>query len=453
MQEWTKAELEFMDLGDGRLIKRLNLLLDSFTENPSSSIPGACESSAKTKAAYRFFDNERLESAKIREGFFKKTVVRAKEYKEVLAISDLTGFVYTSHKSLTGKGVLRNFKASGLIAHSCFIVSSDEEPLGLTYQKFWGRDPKEYGKRKFREKRDITEKESYFWLESFTETQKYLFNHPHVIFIGDRGSDLLALFNQPRQQNFDLLIRSCHNRRIKDESDKKLFEHLKKSKLLGYVKTEIINSKTKKTRIAKLAVRSTEVTLAANDLNKKNKLKDSCINAIIAEEVGNIGPEDERVNWKLLTSLPVATLKESAKCIDYYKKRWLIERYHFVLKSGCKLEKLQLRDAQRIDKALATYSIVAWRLMYLTYLARIKPNSPCSIVLGEDEWKALFCYTDKKNIPPKKPPNIKEAVMRIAKIGGFQGRKGDGMPGMKTVWLGLMALSHIVESFKLWCKK
>ena len=71
--------------------------------------------------------------------------------------------------------------------------------------------------------------------------------------------------------------------------------------------------------------------------------------------------------------------------ISSYKTRWLIERYHFVLKSGCKIEKLQLEDSVKMDRALATYSIVAWRLMHLTYLARLKPNSPCTIALEEDE--------------------------------------------------------------------
>lgn len=451
MQEWIKDELKHMDLKDERLVKRAGILLDSFTENPSSSIPKACESSAKTKAAYRFFENERVETNKIREGFFEKTIERANNFQEVLAISDSTSLVYSSHEKLEGKGVLRNFRASGLIAHSCFIATPDEEVLGLTYQKCWGRKPEDYGKRKLRETRDIKEKESYNWLESFNQTQDYLEEHPHVIFVGDRGADILALFNLPKKQNFDLLIRACFNRRIENDK-KKLFEHLETARILGYQEIEVTNPKTKKARKIKLEIRASRVTISSKNQLKKKKLRNVDINTISAKEVGGDSASNEKIHWRLLTTLPVENLENAIKCITFYKTRWLIERYHFVLKSGCKIEKLQLRDSTKIDRALALYSIAAWRLMYLTYLARVKPDHPCTIALEEDEWKALCCYVNKTRKPPKKPLTIKEAVTQVAKIGGFQGRKNDGPPGMKTVWLGLSVLSHITESYRLWCK-
>ena len=450
MQEWIKDELIDLDMEDKRLTKRASILLDSFTENPSSSIPNACESAAKTKAAYRFFENERVEANKIREGFFKKTVERAHNFQEVLAISDATSLVYSSHEKLQGKGVLRNYRASGLIAHSCFIATPEEEVLGLTYQKCWGRNPEDYGKRKLRAKKDIKEKESYNWIQSFNQTQCYLEKHPHVIFVGDRGADMLALFNQPRKQNIDLLIRACFNRII-ENNEGKLFEYLDKARLLGYKEIKVTNPKTKKIRKVNLEIRPAQVTLSVGK-HHKDDIKSVTINAISAKEAGNNKSPSEKIHWRLLTTLPVDNLSNAIKCISYYKTRWLIERYHFVLKSGCKIEKLQLRDAIKIDRALALYSIAAWRLMYLTYLARVKPNFSCTIALEEDEWKSLCCYTKKIRTPPKIPPTIKEAVTAIAKIGGFQARKNDGNPGMKTVWIGLSALSYITEGYRLWCK-
>jgi len=107
MQRWINDELEDMDLKDKRLVKRLGMLLDSFTKKPSCSIPKACESQAKTKGAYRFFGNERVEADKIREGFFKKTAKRASKFKTVLAISDGSDFCYTSHEKLEGRGALK----------------------------------------------------------------------------------------------------------------------------------------------------------------------------------------------------------------------------------------------------------------------------------------------------------------------------------------------------------
>jgi len=45
------------------------------------------------------------------------------------------------------------------------------------------------------------------------------------------------------------------------------------------------------------------------------------------------------------------------QCLRWYSYRWLIERYHYVLKSGCRIEQLQLESADRIHRALATYTM------------------------------------------------------------------------------------------------
>ncbi|MCP3907733.1 MAG: IS4 family transposase, partial [Oceanicoccus sp.] len=138
------------------------------------------------------------------------------------------------------------------------------------------------------------------------------------------------------------------------------------------------------------------------------------------------------VCWLLLATFPVETFDDAIRCLRYYSYRWLIERYHFVLKSGCGLEKLQLETGDRIHRALATYSIVAWRLLWLTYEARHAPDSPCDKVLAPYEWQALYCYSHKTTTPPEKPPSLHEAVAMIAKLGGFLARKSDGEPGVKT---------------------
>ncbi len=35
------------------------------------------------------------------------------------------------------------------------------------------------------------------------------------------------------------------------------------------------------------------------------------------------------------------------------------------------------------------------------------------------------------------PPTLNEVLRLVAKLGGFLARKGDGEPGVKTIWLGL----------------
>ncbi len=147
--------------------------------------------------------------------------------------------------------------------------------------------------------------------------------------------------------------------------------------------------------------------------------------------------------------MPVTTYEEAVQIVLWYSLRWLIERYHFVLKSGCRIEELQLETAQRLERALATYCIVAWRLLWLTYQARQAPESSCEVVLQQDEWQALYATMHQTTTVPEQPPTLHEAVSWIARLGGFLGRKSDGEPGVKVIWRGLRRLEDIVATWRL----
>ena len=125
----------------------------------------------------------------------------------------------------------------------------------------------------------------------------------------------------------------------------------------------------------------------------------------------------EPIYWLLLTTLPVENLEQAVEKIKWYRQRWKIERYHFVLKSGCKIEDLQLETAESLQNALALYSIIAWKLLWIKLESEQNPEVPCDIVLQEHEWKALYCVTNQTPIPPSQPPTIEEAVLMIAKLG------------------------------------
>jgi hypothetical protein len=152
----------------------------------------------------------------------------------------------------------------------------------------------------------------------------------------------------------------------------------------------------------------------------------------------------------LLTTLPVESLEEVEQCVKFYALRWLIERYHYTLKSGCRVEELQLETAGRLENAIAIFSIVAWFILYLTYLARIEPEVDARAAFTDDEIKALkLKFKDKIKKNGNLPLTIRQAVIFVASIGGFMARKSDGMPGVKTLWRGLLALEYLVEGMNL----
>jgi hypothetical protein len=129
--------------------------------------------------------------------------------------------------------------------------------------------------------------------------------------------------------------------------------------------------------------------------------------------------------------------------IDWYRCRWEIETFFHVLKNGCRVEALQLGCVAKLELALAVYLVVSWRLARLVKLGRTHPDLEASALFTEAEWKGAYILA-KKSIP-KKPPTTRELVRQIAMLGGFLGRKGDGEPGVKTLWLGMQRLRDFVE--------
>jgi hypothetical protein len=148
----------------------------------------------------------------------------------------------------------------------------------------------------------------------------------------------------------------------------------------------------------------------------------------------------EPIEWFLMTNEPVNTVEEAYKCAQNYMQRWKIERFHYVLKNGCNIEKLQERSIDKTLSLILMYSIIAVILLNITYMGRVNPEAPCSLLLGPDEWKLLYCIANKTKEEPKKPYTMKEAVDYLGRLGGPKRAPSDGPPGVKTIWLGLMKL-------------
>ena len=141
--------------------------------------------------------------------------------------------------------------------------------------------------------------------------------------------------------------------------------------------------------------------------------------------------------------LPIESIEESLLIVQIYSMRWKIESYFKVLKSGCTVEKCRLNECDRLMKHLALFSVVAWRIYWLTFVRRIDPEISCEVVLTKDEWQTLFTYFTKEKSAPKMPPSITQATIWLARLGGFLARKGDGDPGPTYLWRGWSRLQDM----------
>jgi hypothetical protein len=119
-----------------------------------------------------------------------------------------------------------------------------------------------------------------------------------------------------------------------------------------------------------------------------------------------------------MTSEPVNNVEEAYEYVGYYMQRRKIERFHYVLKSGCGIEKLQEKSIEETRALIMMYSIIAVMIVKMTYTARLTPEAPCSVLLGEGEWKLLYCAANKEKQEPKEPYSMKEAVKYLGWLDG-----------------------------------
>lgn len=117
-----------------------------------------------------------------------------------------------------------------------------------------------------------------------------------------------------------------------------------------------------------------------------------------------------------------------------------IEVYHRILKSGCRVERCRLQVADRLCRYITLMSIVAWRLFWMTHLKRTDPQAPATTILTENELRTLNALERKQLARPVRPFSVAQAVMAIAKLGGFLARKHDGEPGPTVLWRGWTVL-------------
>jgi len=216
----------------------------------------------------------------------------------------------------------------------------------------------------------------------------------------------------------------------------------------GHITITVPRKKGQPHREAKLFIRYDKISLKPPRYRCKEKLKPVTIWAVWAHE--SDAPDGvEPISWMLLTTMPVHSFEEALEKVQWYTCRWQIEIFFKILKSGCRIEEIQLATAERIKRCLALYAIIAWRVLFLTMVSRSIPKMPCDVLLELEEWQALYCFTNQTKTPPSKPPTLMEATRMIAKLGGFLGRKSDGHPGPTVIWRGLQRLGDISSVWSL----
>jgi hypothetical protein len=446
MHQVSVKDFPDLNLGDIRRNERFVSIINNVSSNPGSSIPGQNAGWYSTKATYEFYKNEDVSIQALEQIISNYGSSQVAGADKVLVAHDFCQISYKD-SAAEGLGYLANKEAKGIIAYNSIAVSTTGMPLSLLYQHSFVRKFEELGKSKKRSYTPFEDKESYHWYKGITTVNGLLGNSVHKIHIADREADIYELFFCAYEENTDLLIRAKHNRTLNDKS--LLWDAVAAEPLAAKTTLNIPDKTGKKTAAIEVEIRYHQIEIL-RPKGSSNQYESVSMSAIELKQISAKQDwQEEVLYWKLLTTLPVNTVPEALQCVKWYCYRWLIERFHYVLKSGTQIEELQLKKASSLQKAIHLYSISAMRMMQLVYQSRQTPDVNCELVLTKDQWIVLYMLIHKVPKATDQPPTLAEAATWIGKLGGHLGRKSDGPPGLKAVWIGYRRLIDAVKTYQI----
>ena len=444
-----EEEFSGLNLGDVRLNKRAIKLANRLMAKPTASIPMACESWSETQAAYRFLANDSIDWHQILRPHQEQTEQRLGKHAVVLCLEDTTELDFNGQE-IAGLGRLNYEQRRGMYVHPTYAVTPQREPLGVLKLHMWARadrvetvpdkdSPEKKGSQAAKE--EIT-KESARWIKGYEHVAHRAEHLPQtrLVYVADRESDMIELMWRAQQLGTpaDWLIRAKHNRCLPES--KRLWEHAAEGEPSGEMSFVMPSREGQKARTVRQQLWAKRVNLP---MGKDQSVSVTCI---VAQEI-NAPDGVKPVVWRLLTNREAPTLDDIIQLIDWYRARWEIEIFFHIFKNGCRIEALQLSQMDRIERALALFMVVSWRVAHLMRLGRTCPDLDAALFFQPDEIRGTYLLMKKK--PPEKTPTLNDVLRLIAQLGGFLARKCDGDPGVKTIWIGLQRVVDAVTTIQM----
>lgn len=437
-------------LGDARLSKRLVRFASCMAVAPAAGFPKAAGSDGELEGVYRFLGNGRVTPKAILTPHLERTVERIGG-KSPLVVEDTTELGFGGSSLREGLGRIRKTgEKQGFFAHVAMAVAADgsREPLGIVGLHTFVRGPKKTyaGRRKTK-----TRHERSRWAELALEIEARL---PHPIHVMDREADSYETIDTLAQAGARFVIRICHDRLLSD-ADEKLFAAADRGEVLAQRTVPLSRRRRLTTaaqrkihpprteRAAKLRIRAASVEIKRPKTERLASHSATLrVNVVTVEEVET--PKGvEPVSWRLFTTEPVDTTEQVEAVIDHYRARWTIEEYFKALKTGCAVERRQLESYRSLVNALAVFAVIAWRILLLRTVARVRPEAPALDVLDEQQVTVLRGVAKladprlpKLDIPAKLTAH--DALLAVATLGGHI--PNNGPPGWQVLNRGYESL-------------
>jgi hypothetical protein len=456
-RDWAQEEFGHSQVGDRRLTQRLVAMAAVTASSPGGRITGVFAKSSDREAAYRFVQNAEVAPEAIGRAAGSACVLRAASHSSVYVPIDGTSLNIVDWGRTKGLGTVGSFRvgATGLQVMSAIAVAPDGTPLGICDQEYWARkEPVSVGCRqhKKRDRRDVTEKETQRFLNALEHVSALFAEHaPHTVpcFLLDRGGDVWDVLRYINDRGLTATIRAAHDRRLwgkKHAPERRyLWATLEKTSVRGRRRIQVPAGPGRRERTASLSVRFARVTL---DLHTR-RFKQRCpgpVNVVLAREVRTCPDGEQPIEWMLLTTGEVKSFEDACAVIDGYARRWTIEEFHRVWKSGaCNVEKAQLRACDHIERWARILASTAMRLLRITKRARTEPDLPATVEFTEPEIDAIILARKPSNRDVGREPTLAEVVRWVADLGGYTGKSSGGPPGVQVITRGMDKIQLLAD--------
>ena len=434
-ERWVQEQWPANSCCDPRLSRRaVNIALATLRQ-PTKSIPGRFSLQKDVKGCYRFLGNKAVGHQMLQQQHYENVLKEAaSETGRVLFIQDGSELIYNNLK-WTDLGPTADANGNGIMFHSCLAVKfKDSQPqvIGLSGQKAWIRERcDEKADPKVQE-----EKESQVWQEMIDQIGSVPEGCTWTT-VGDRGADIFS-FIESLPKGWDCVVRSKHDRKIlmngKEYNLKKCMRGLPS---MGTTKLYLRARKDVSREVTlQLSWAAVDILPPPKADKEKPPIKGWYVRAWCEE--------DPTLEWILFTKSPITSFEEALEIVSIYRHRWLIEEYHKCLKTGCQIEEVQLRTAERLMALFGMLGVIATQLIQLKGVSRTNPEEPAEKHVDKIAVAVLQEIYSLKGVM-----TVREFWRRVAMLVGFMGRKSDGNPGWKKIWEGWIRLQDMCKGVEL----
>ena len=437
-------------LGDVRRTRRLVETADALWRRPRGSLPEKMGDPAALKGLYRLMDqdlvtHDRLISqhrAQVHQSMAQGSGV-------VLLLQDATEFNYTSRTSLADQlGSIGRGQGKGYLCHHILAVEEkDQQVLGIASQILFKRPikPRDESRQAKRARKD---RESLLWQTCRDQVGEAPAGKRWVD-VADRGADIFEFLEHQCHRGRCFVVRSKYDRKLHAEDARALTLHglARCLKDLGQTTLEVQSTLAQPGRTAQVRVAAGHVQVQAPPYPRGQHGKGSLDLEVVHVQEIDPPAHGEAVEWILLTNLACHSLEAALTVAGYYATRWVIEEYHKAQKSGCSIEQPQFTEVQRLEPLIALLSVVAVELLKLRDAARRKDRAsqPARQIMPQEAVTVLSAWRWKDQ---DRQPTILEFMLALARLGGHQNRKADGLPGWITLWKGWIALQDMIRGVR-----